>query len=536
MNNTGDFKKALLQKTIRLRDKNLDKDDAMLLVENEAKRHGEFTRGEVQELFEKAWKSRQKPFNLSDYGNAETLVYYNSADIRYCHREKKGKWFIWSGERWVEDNKKNMENFALVTIRDMRKRTEKMPDSEERDRLLKHWGDRAESVGKVRAMLKAAEAIQKIGITHEQLDSNLWLFNCKNGTIDLSTGELRPHSRKDHITKMAPVEYHPEAKCPRWEAFLKQVFEGNIEDVAVLQRAIGYSLTGDTSDKSLYYIIGPTDSGKTTFVEMIRKMMGDYGKTTEFNSFVYRKSPAGAARSDVARLEGTRFVTASEVRKDEKFDDALLKGLTGKDTVVARLLYREHREFNTQCKIFLVANDMPKTDDEALLNRIVVFPFKVRITKADQDKQLDKKLINELPGILAWAVRGCLMWKQEKALLLSPNVSRALLEYGAKADIIEAFINECCRRWRQTHSLFSDLYDEFKTWCLKNRISPPYTEKAFSQALERKGFERGVVRVGKDQHRIFQGLILKRVLSEQLQKSHRKILGNETEKHEDNGL
>jgi putative DNA primase/helicase len=535
MNTTDDFKKELLQKTIQLRDKNLDRDDALILVVIEAKRIGEFTREEVLELFEEAWRKRLEPFNLSDYGNAETLVYYNGADIRYCHGGKKGKWLMWDGERWLEDNKKNMVNLALITIRDMHNRTEEMPDCEEKDRLLNHWGNKAESVGKVKAMLKAAEAIPKIGITPKELDSNLWLFNCKNGTIDLKTGELRPHNRNDRITKMAPIPYHPDAKCPIWDTFLLKLFDGNMEDVKVLQRAIGYSLTGDTRDKSLYYIIGPTDSGKTTFVEIIRKMMGDYGKTTEFNSFVYRKSSAGAARSDIARLEGTRFVTASEVRKDEKFDDALLKGLTGKDTVVARLLYREHTEFNTQCKIFLVANDMPKTDDEALLNRIVPLPFKIRIPKEKQDKKLDQKLTNELPGILAWAVRGCLMWQEKKALQLSPNVSQALLEYGAKADIIKSFIRDSCRRWRQAHSPFSDLYDEFKTWCGRNRIHTP-SKKAFSQALERKGFERGTIRIGENQQRIFRGLILRRVISEQLQEAHRKSLDNKTEKHEDNGL
>ena len=200
-------------------------------------------------------------------------------------------------------------------------------------------------------MIYFARTEPGISVTSELLDSNPWLFNCKNGTIDLQNGKLREHRREDLITKLAPVMFDPHAKCPQWDKFLHRIMDGNAGLISFLKRAIGYSLTGDTREHVLFILYGSGRNGKTTFLETISKMFGDYAITAEANLLLQRRTEA--LRNDIARLESARLIVTSETPEGAKLDEALVKRLTGQDKIAARKLYCEYKEFYSSGKPWL---------------------------------------------------------------------------------------------------------------------------------------------------------------------------------------
>jgi putative DNA primase/helicase len=287
---------------------------------------------------------------------------------------------------------------------------------------------------------------------------------------------------------------------------------------------VGYALTGETREKVLFFLLGPTDSGKTTFLEVIRMLMGDYARTTDAQTFIFGKYGARQIRNDIARLQGARFVSASEAAGGGKLDEPLVKQLTGRDTVMARFLYKEFEEFVPEFKVFLAANRMPRMTgyDEALWNRIVILPFDVRIPKDLQDRNLIHRLREELPGILAWAVQGCLEYQREG--LKAPSDVRKTAEKSMKdADVIEEFIQDRCRRWSKAITAHADLHDEWTGWSAQKGIGPG-SEKAFAQALDKKGFVGKRARIEGKQVRVRKGIILKSHSRAQLTMRHRESI------------
>ena len=398
-------------------------------------------------------------------------------------------------------------NKALETVRCVQAEAESMPEGEPKKNILaRHWKS-SESVGKIKAMITAATSIQELTVELGAMDRDNWYLNCKNGTLDLYDEVFDPHHREDLITKLTPFDYNPDATCPNWLKFLRNITDNDRDLIQFLQRAIGYSLTGETGEKCLFFLFGPTDSGKTTFIETMREMMGEYASGTDFNSFLYGKY-GGAVRNDIARLEGKRFVSASEAGKGQKFDEPLVKQITGKDKVVARFLYREFEEFTPQFKVFLAANHMPTITgmDDAIWNRIMVLPFSVTIPKRDQDKNLHNKLRKEMPGILAWAVKGCYRWKEE-GLKPTIRIKEALNSYREEYDIAQRFIKERCERREGAFTPFRHLFEAWEGWCKENHIVVE-TEKSFAQILEAKGFTGGTKRINRTQVRIREGIVL----------------------------
>ena len=235
----------------------------------------------------------------------------------------------------------------------------------------------------------------------------------------------------------------------------------------------------------------------------MRALLGpdEYARATDFQTFLYGKVTQ-AVRNDIARLEGARFVSASEAKREEKFDEVLIKQITGRDTIAAHFLYREFTEFKPQFKIFLAANHGPKiiVGDDAFWNRVHVVPFNVRIPKSRQDKTLGDKLKRELPGILAWAVKGCLNWQKKKGLHPPAKVQEALGSYKRDADVVWAFIQDRCYDFRHLHdtrrgfsrsyAITSDVWNEWTEWCNENGVEKG-SQKAFWTALVQKGFDRG---------------------------------------------
>ena len=416
-------------------------------------------------------------FGLSDLGNGRRLVYRHGADLRFCDDWKR--WLVWDGKRWANDRTGEVKRRAKDTVASIYAEAAQAPPDDRKP--LGKWAFTSEAGIRRREMIKSAESEPGIPVLPEDLDAHPWLLTIENGTLDLQTGDLLPHQQQDLITKLAPVVYNPDAKCPLWEAFLTRIMGDDMDLIGFLQRGMGYSLTGIINEKALFILYGKGDNGKTTFLEVNRALTGDYALRTPTQTLMAKKHDG--VPNDIARLKGARFVSASESEEGRRLSESLIKDLTGGDTMSARFMRAEWFDFVPECKIWLATNHKPeiKGTDEAIWNRIKLVPFEVMIPKEEQDKELIEKLKAELPGILAWAVRGCLDW-QRTGLNEPEKVKAATKEYQDEMDELGRFINECCveNNVAQVHK--GKLYNAYQKWggdLSKNKFGRAMTERGF---------------------------------------------------------
>jgi putative DNA primase/helicase len=290
------------------------------------------------------------------------------------------------------------------------------------------WALKSDSHERRAAMLKDAGAL--LPMPSDTLDSDPYLFNVENGTLDLRTGLQRPHNPADRITKLAPVVYDPTATAATWDQFLARIFTGDRELIRFIQRAVGYSLTGLTTEQVMFLLWGTGQNGKSTFITTLQALFGDYARQTAFDTFLAAsKSTPGAARPDIVRLRGARLISALEAPAGARLAETVVKSLTGGDIISARDLYSSGSEFRMEGKLWLAANNKPEIrgTDLAIWRRIRLVPFTVTIPEEEKDPQLADKLRAELPGILNWAVEGLAVWQRE-GLGVPVAVERATAE------------------------------------------------------------------------------------------------------------
>jgi putative DNA primase/helicase len=428
--------------------------------------------------------------NLTDMGNAERLVAMSGGDIRYCHNWDK--WITWDNSRWIRDEAGTVERLAKRAARSIYAEASNEPDDSHRKEIARH-AVRSESDQRIRAMVNLAKSEPSVPVSPQQFDRDPWLFKVLNGEIDLKTGLLLPHSRDNLITKLAPVIYDPAATSELWERFLNDATNGNKELQAFLQRAVGYALTGDTREEVLFFVHGPAAAGKSTFLEAIKAIMGDYAATANFDTFLWRRD-IGSARNDIARLATARLVSSIEVDEGKKLAEGVVKAITGRDTITARFLYREEFEFNPSFKLFLAANHAPKVsdDDDAMWRRILRIPFEHVVPKEQRDPTLKATLRDTAisgSAILNWAIAGCLEW-QQIGLGVPPVVEQATEAYRQDMDPLAGFFDECClfsaNRWTPA----SDIRKAYQEWAKSNGERDGMPTKEFADRLRRKGCEQ----------------------------------------------
>jgi len=412
-------------------------------------------------------------FNLTDMGNGERLAYHYGGNLHYCYENRT--WYIWNGKQWEPDNAGNIDKLAKKTVRRIYREAADCIDTNIRKAIADH-ARRSEAVGRINAMCIMCQSEDGIPVKTENLDARPWLLNCLNGTIDLQTGRLLSHSKDDLITKLIPIEYNEKAKSQLWESFLNTVTEDDQTLIEFLQRAVGYSLTGDTREEKLFFIHGPTAAGKSTFIESVKNVLSDYSVTADFESFIKKPLEAGP-RNDIASLAGARLVVSIEVDEGKRLAEGLVKMLTGGDTIRARFLYQESFEFLPQLKLWLVANHAPNINafDGAMWRRILRIPFEHTIPEDKRDETVKarlKDLKESGQAILTWAVKGCLMWN-EKGLAVPERVKKATADYRADMDVLMAFINECCIINNKTAKVSKlALYEKYSDWCKSAREKP----------------------------------------------------------------
>lgn len=441
---------------------------------------------EIERMEESQLSTTYQPlFHKTELGNAKRLVSRHGQDIRYCTQWHK--WLVWERTQWIVDETGEIDRKAKETVRSIYEEAAVTTDTDERLARAK-WAVRSESAWRIRAMISLAKSELGIPVLPNQLDADPWLLNCRNGTVDLRTGELRPHRHEDLLTKQVRVEYDSEASCPTWNEFLAEVMDHKLLLMSYLQRAVGYALTGDTSEQVLFLLYGTGANGKSTFLETIKAVLGDYAKQADFATFLARKQDS--VRNDVARLVGARFVSAIEADADRRLSEVMVKAVTGGDTVAARFLYAEFFEFRPQFKLFLAANHKPiiRGTDTAIWRRMRLVPFAVTIPPERQDKKLLEKLRAELAGILAWAVRGCLAW-QKYGLDAPKEVEAATACYRDEMDVLGGFLDECCVQSPTLRETAKGLYQAYTQWCGANG-ERPLKQRTFGMRLTERGFQR----------------------------------------------
>ena len=421
----------------------------------------------------------------TDLGNAGRLVQHHGRDIHYCY--PLSKWYVWDGTRWARDDTGEVHRRAKETVRAIYH--EAAEAEGDRSKALGKHALRSEAEAKILAMVALARSEPDIPIVSHQLDADPWLLNVQNGTIDLRKGQLREHRHGDLITKLAPVTYDLKATCPRWLKFLDRIIDGNAALIDYIQKAIGYTLTGDVSEQVLFFQHGTGANGKSTLSETVLALLGDYGKQAAPGLLTVKRGETHP--TEIADLAGARFVASLEVDEGRRLAEALTKWLTGGDRVKARFMRGDFFEFAPTHKLWLSANHKPTVFgvDVAVWRRIRLIPFNVVIPAEEQDRNLPAKLRTELPGILNWALEGCLTWQRD-GLNPPPEVVTATDEYRAEQDTIAAFLADCCTLGDDKKASAQDLYVAYRQWCQENG-EDPMPQRRFGRRLTDRGLSGG---------------------------------------------
>lgn len=418
----------------------------------------------------------EKKFRLTELGNAERIAYEYGNIIKYVNEIG---WMIWDGKRWRIDDKKEIERITAKVLRQLHKAE---------DEVLRRWASNCEKRN-IR-MNSIKDLMPLVPGSRIEFDKDKYLFNIENGVINLKTGELIPHDRNLGITKISNVSFDKEAKCPNWLEFLDSIFLGDKDLSEYMQRLIGYSLTGEITEQNMMFLVGGGSNGKSTFINTIKDLMGEYGKQAKSDTFIKKKETG--ANNDIARLVGARFVSAIESEEGERLSESFVKQITGGEPVLARFLRQEFFEYLPEFKVFFTTNHKPIIGglDEGIWRRIKLIPFNLNLPAHKRDKKLSEKLSLELPGILNWAIEGCLKW-QESGLKEPKVVAAATSNYKDDMDLLGPFLLECCYVDRKDETVkieATELFRVYDNFSCKNSDTSVKNSRAFYRMMETKGF------------------------------------------------
>lgn len=446
------------------------------------------------------WTPKLKEHPFTDLGNSRRIADQHRGCMVFCH--PWDRWLVWDGCRWRPDDsgaavrkaKETVDSIFETARKDFAKAAaaaKNLDDAGKKERIkrassvLSH-AMKSQSEKSITSALLLARS--EMPVQPESLDQDSWLLNCPNGTLDLRTGAMRPHSKDDCITKLCPTELSG-VPCPRWLQFLDEVFVGRTDLVSWLQKLMGYCLTGDTSEHVLPILWGGGANGKSTLVNVLLRVLGsDYSGKAQKELLLlskYSQHPTG-----LAALHGKRLVAAVESGESAKLDEVTVKELTGGDRIKCRRMREDFWEFVPTHKILLATNYRPVVlgTDEAIWRRILLIPFEATFDDSHQDKFLLEKLTAEAPGILQWLVDGCLRWQKE-GLGRVEAVKLATASYRAEQDRLADFIDEHYEKNVDGKVRIQDFRELYSSWCFRSKVVP-LNHKELAPALLKKGFDR----------------------------------------------
>lgn len=403
----------------------------------------------------------KKDYDLSDTGNAQRFVDKFGSNIRYNFDNKC--WMIYDGKSWVRDNKQIIKTQADILIEEMKMEAIMEKDKDLQKEMFKNVKRMSSNTGK-EAMLKEAMHIGHIPTTNADYDKFDHLLNCNNCIVNLETKELLPHDKKYMMSKNTRIDVDFENKPKRWLQFLNEIFSGNQELIDFIQKAIGYTLTGSTKEECLFQCYGDGANGKSVFLDVLYNMLGDYSLNSQVESILTRNNSNGA-NSDIARMDGARFIITNEPNENSRFNEGLVKQLVSGNVTTARYLYGSEFEFKPRFKLWIATNYKisVRGTDYGIYRRMRIIPFREKFDSKRADKDLIKKLLAELPQILGWAIEGTLKWQKEG--LVSPKIiEQENAIYKQENDTVALFLQDCTKVNANGREKASEVYDEFLKW------------------------------------------------------------------------
>ena len=421
----------------------------------------------------------------TDAGNAELFAALYQDRLRFDHKRKR--WLIWRDQHWRADEDGALRRYAKSTAR-QRAILARHLEEKEREKQ-RNWASVSESRPRLDAMLILAQSEVLLADAGTDWDANPWLLGVPNGVVDLRTGNLRAGGLNDKITLVTKAAFDAHASCPRWLRFLNEIFEGNAELIDYVWRAVGYSVSGNTSEQCLFLCHGQGANGKSTLLEILRFLLGEYAYNTPFSTLELQSR--SSIPNDVAALASRRLVVSSETNESSRLNEARVKALTGSDTITARLLYKEFFEFGPTAKYWLAVNHVPsvKDDSHGFWRRVRLIPFLHTFEEHQQDPHLKEELQAEAPGILAWMVSGCLEW-QKRGLDCPQMVKSATESFRQQMDVVGEFIEDECVLDTGAEVSSADIWATYLDYCEANREQHPLTRREFSARLEAKRLSR----------------------------------------------
>lgn len=432
------------------------------------------------------YTGKKKTYSYDDTGNAERFRDYSQGVMKYNYDSKK--WMAYDGKRWVADEGMRSKQMVDEVIKEMTNEplfeVEGIPVEtlqKERYRHIKETRNHNKKVN----MLK--EAHHLLSIRNKDFDKDLYSFNVQNGYIDLKNNKLLPHDKEQYLSKISKTSMEDTSDCPQWEKYLNDIFEDNQELISFVKRCIGYTLSGSTKEQVMFMLNGDGSNGKSIMISILNMIFGDYARNIKPQVLMASKfNNSESANPEIAKLDGARLVATTEPDENARFNEGLVKQLTGDDVVSARNLHENSFEFIPQFKVWMATNHKPYVigKDVGIWRRFVIIPFNREFKKHEKDLQLLDKLKEELPGIMKWAVEGFEEWLaiglQEPAIIDQQRDS-----YRAEMDTLEMFIDECAVRGETYIVKSSDLYRAYTNWASDNNEFV-MTSTNFGKEMKRK--------------------------------------------------
>jgi putative DNA primase/helicase len=405
--------------------------------------------------------------SLTDTGNAARFGEKYSGQVRYVFGMG---WVIWDGLRWQRDEMARIMEHAKKLVHDIYSEGEGLQDDGARVAIAKH-AKASQQAPRLKAMLDLAQSLPELATAANLLDSHDMLLGVANGVVNLKTGKWQLAHVDDLLTQHSPVPFDASAKCPQFLTFIQQITGGDKSLMAYLQKVVGYCLTGRTVEQCLFFLYGNGANGKSTFCTVVKELVGpDLAKQTPTETLMIKRS---GATNDIARLRGVRVVIANEIEDGSQLAEALIKQMTGGEALTARFHYQEFFELDPKFKLLIAGNHKPmiRGRDNGIWRRIRLIPFDFTVPAAQRDKNLQVKLRAELPGILNWAIEGCLAW--QKSGLVTPKViSDAVTNYRGEMDVIGQWLSDCCSAAANHESKAGEVYQSYKLWAERNGYKP----------------------------------------------------------------
>lgn len=438
----------------------------------------------LSHIFDAEKKDKEYPIrSYDDTGNADRFI--DRYGHLYKHSYITNKFYIYDGQKWKVDDRGAIRKLIDEMIESIKNEkvlhSEDVTEEEAREAFQKYYKKTRGTQSKKNIM---NELMHRKTVTPDEFDKDDMLLNVANGYIDLTSRELYKHDINKMFSQIANTDYSEKMQPAVWLDFLNDIFAGNKAVIRYIQKALGYSLTGSTREQVMFILFGKGRNGKSIFVETIAEILGDYSNNMQAKSLMVKKNDN--VNTDIARLSKARFVTSSEPNEGFRFDEGLIKQITGGDKVTARFLYAEEFEYTPKFKIWVSTNHKPiiRGTDDGIWRRLVLIPFDVQIPEEKVDKDLKYKLLREAPAILNWMAEGAYMWMRE-GLELPEKLKASSKAYRTEMDVIEQFIEDECKRVDDGRVKANELYSVYKNWANENNAYK-MSNKDFGQKMKEK--------------------------------------------------